>query len=143
MAEPFVLVGQNFSVGFRLEPFSALTEWRWSAVRRRQWYEAQPPLCVPGARLTPVDYCGRYLMAHTPDTVRFGFVVVAIGGASIDAFDEDKCEAYYASSPDWLRAKMDAYGRNPYRRLVDMAAWPSGAVWSKAPCLPPFPMLAW
>lgn len=85
-----------------------------------EWYEAKPPLCVPSAGLTPVDYCGRYLVSHTPDSVRFGFVVVAIGGASINAFDEDKCESYYASSPDWLKSKMDAYDRNPYRRLVDM-----------------------
>lgn len=86
-----------------------------------QWYKAVPPLCRPSTGLTPADYCGRYLVDRLPDSIRVGFVMVAIGGTSIDSFDEDKCEAYYQTAADWLQSFLDAYGRHPYRRLVEMA----------------------
>ena len=47
--------------------------------------------------------------------------MVAVGGASIDAFDEDNYKGYYDSSADWLKGIMNTYEGNPYKKLIDMA----------------------
>ncbi len=83
-----------------------------------QWYKAVPPLCRWNTGLTPADYFGRELCAQLPDSIRVGIVMVALGGASIDVFDEDKEAAEYEKAPDWFRGFMDAYDRHPYAKLV-------------------------
>lgn len=85
------------------------------------WYTAVPPLCRQNTGLTPADYFGRVLTDSLPANVRIGVVMVAIGGASIDAFDKTNYLAYYNSSVDWLKGIMNCYGGNPYARLIQMA----------------------
>ena len=50
-----------------------------------------------------------------------GVINVAVGGCSIDLFDEDKKDAYIASSPNWLQGFCRDYDNDPYRVLIDMA----------------------
>ena len=45
---------------------------------------------------------------------------MAIGGASIDLFDEDKAEDYISSSPDWFQNIAKEYGEHPYKLLVQL-----------------------
>lgn len=85
------------------------------------WYTAVPPLCRQNTGLTPADYFGRLLIDSLPSNIRIGIVMVAIGGASIDAFDPVAYKAYYDKGPGWLKGIMDQYGGTPYATLVSMA----------------------
>lgn len=95
-----------------------------------RWYTAIPPLCRWNTGLTPADYFGRTLCDSLPDSIRIGIVMVALGGASIDAFDKEKYLDEYATCADWFRSYMDCYNKNPYGKLVDMAkkAMKSGVI---------------
>ena len=86
-----------------------------------KWYRAVPPLCRCHTGLTPADYFGRTLIENLPEKVRVGIIHVAVGGCRIELFDEDKCQDYVASSPDWLQNMVKEYGGNPYARLVELA----------------------
>ena len=86
-----------------------------------KWYVAVPPLCREYTGLTPSDYFGRTMVENTPENISIGVINVAVGGCSIDLFDEDKCAAYIAQSPNWLQGFCKEYGNNPYRVLIDMA----------------------
>lgn len=85
------------------------------------WYTAIPPLCRSNTGLTPADYFGRVLVDSLPDSIKVGIIMVAIGGASIDAFDKVNYKAYYDSGVDWLKAIMNQYGGNPYAKIIAMA----------------------
>lgn len=85
------------------------------------WYNAVPPLCRQNTGLTPADYFGRVLTDSLPDSIRIGIVMVAIGGAGIDAFDKDHYKAYYTNSNAFQKYLMDVYGGDPYAKLVEMA----------------------
>jgi hypothetical protein len=85
------------------------------------WYTALPPLCRQDTGLTPADYFGRVLTDSLPDSIRVGVVMVAIGGAGIDAFDKDNYKTYYSNSDAWQKSLMDIYGGNPYAKLIEMA----------------------
>lgn len=85
------------------------------------WYTAIPPLCRQDTGLTPADYFGRVLTDSLPDSIRVGIVMVAIGGAGIDAFDKDNYKTYYENSDAWQKSLMDLYGGNPYAKLIEMA----------------------
>ena len=86
-----------------------------------QWYVAYPPLCRNHTGLTPADYFGRTLVERLPEKIKVGVINVAVGGCSIDLFDEDKKDAYIASSPNWLQGFCRDYDNDPYRVLIDMA----------------------
>lgn len=85
-----------------------------------QWYTAVPPLCRAETGLTPADYFGRTLVADNPD-IRVGVIVVALGGAGIDAFDKDHYTDYYQNADAWQQGLMNAYGGWPYGKLIEMA----------------------
>jgi hypothetical protein len=85
------------------------------------WYPAVPPLCRPHNGIGPADYFGRTLVANLPNDVRVGVINVAVGGCKIELFDKDQYHTYAATAPDWMKGMIEAYGRNPYRRLVDLA----------------------
>ena len=85
------------------------------------WYVAYPPLCRDHTGLTPADYFGRTMVERLPENIKVGVINVAVGGCSIDLFDEDKCAAYIAQSPNWLQGFCRDYDNNPYRVLIDMA----------------------
>ena len=84
------------------------------------WYTAVPPLCREWTGLTPCDYFGRELVNNLPEEVTVGVINVAVGGCSIDLFDEDKAEAYLSTAADWLKNMAKEYGNHPYKVLVEM-----------------------
>ena len=86
-----------------------------------EWYTAVPPLCRWDTGLTPIDYFGRTMVAETSDNVKVGVIMVAMGGAGIDAFDKENYKKYYGEADDWQKGLMNIYGGNPYAKLVEMA----------------------
>lgn len=84
------------------------------------WYKAIPPLCRPGTGLTPVDYFGRTLVENLPENIRVGVINVAVAGCSIDCFDSDLVAEYKAGAADWMKPMIEAYGDDPYARLVEL-----------------------
>lgn len=92
-----------------------------SSRKKGEWYVAYPPLCREFTGLTPADYFGREMVANLPDSIKVGVINVAVGGASIDLFDEDKCAAYIAKEADWFKSYCKEYNNNPFRELVNLA----------------------
>lgn len=89
-----------------------------------QWYDAKPPLCRCYTRLSPADYFGKTMITNLPENVKIGLVHVAVAGSKIEIFDKEKYKTYLdtsASAKPWMIKMADAYGGNPYQRLVDMA----------------------
>ena len=84
------------------------------------WYTAVPPLCRGYTRIGVTDYFGRELVENLPDDISVGLINVAIGGASIDLFDEDKVEEYIPTQPDWFQNIAAEYGEHPYILLVQL-----------------------
>lgn len=89
--------------------------------KKGQWYAAVPPLCREWTGLTPADYFGRSLVEQLPEEIKVGVVMVAVGGADIDLFDEDKCADNIAHAADWYKNFCKAYNDNPYRELINLA----------------------
>ncbi len=104
--------------------FQVLSAVDYSDPERRQgnWYTAYPPLARENTGLTPADYFGRTLVQNLPENVRVGVVMVAIGGCKIELFDKNTAENYIKTeAPGWMKGMIDAYGGNPYGRLVELA----------------------
>lgn len=85
-----------------------------------EWYTAVPPLCRQGTGLTPADYFGRTLVEKLPSEVSVGVINVAVGGASINLFLEEKKDAYIAGEADWFKNYCAAYDNDPLGRLIEM-----------------------
>lgn len=92
-----------------------------SGRKKDNWYTAKPPLCRCKTGLTPMDYFGRTLLDSLPKDVRIGVINVAVGGCKIELFDKDSYQTYTATAPDWMKSALNAYGGNPYGRLVELA----------------------
>jgi hypothetical protein len=60
------------------------------------------------------------MVANLPKEIKVGVINVSIAGCKIEAFDSDECEAYLATAADWLQNIADLYGRDPYKRLVEL-----------------------
>ena len=89
---------------------------------RYSWRKAEPPLARFTTGLTPADYFCRTMMQYLPSNQKIGIVMVAIGGASIEAFDKDKCVEYCKNvDADWLKNYLAEYDNNPYQTLVTAA----------------------
>lgn len=89
-----------------------------------QWYNAKPPLCRCNTRLSPADYFGRTMIQNMPQEQSLGLVHVAVAGSKIEIFDKVRYKAYLDSSAKekpWMIKMADAYGGNPYQRLIGMA----------------------
>lgn len=86
-----------------------------------EWYTAVPPLCRPSSGIGPADYFGRTLVAGLPKNIRVGIINVSVGGCKIELFEKGSYQAYAATAPDWMVGMINAYGGNPYQRLVDLA----------------------
>jgi len=84
-----------------------------------EWYTAVPPLCRQGTGLTPADYFGRTLVDSLPD-VTVGIINVAVGGAKIELFMEEKKDAYIAGEASWFQNYCAAYNNDPLGRLIEM-----------------------
>ena len=86
------------------------------------WRKAVPPLCRHDAHLGPVDYFGRTLLDVVPENVRIGVVSVAVEGCPITFYDKDKNAPLIAKEErDWMNGILNQYGRDPYKRLLEMA----------------------
>jgi len=83
-----------------------------------QWYPALPPIVNCYGSIGPLDWFGRTLTQKLPD-VTVGVVPVAIAGCDIQLFEEANYKTY--EQPDWMVGRVESYGGNPYRRLVDIA----------------------
>lgn len=87
-----------------------------------EWSACIPPLSGPYSGLSPADYFGRTMIEHLPEDVGVGLVTVAIGGCDIRLFDKDIYSSYLTTyEEEWFVKKVEAYGGNPYKRLIDMA----------------------
>ena len=86
-----------------------------------EWCEAVPPLCRPNTGLTPADYFGRTMIQGLPENIRVGVIHVAIGGIHIEGFMPDSIANYVKTAPGWMKGMLEAYGNNPYERLVTLA----------------------
>ena len=86
-----------------------------------KWCEAAAPLCRPNTGLTPADWFGRTLIETLPDNIRVGVIHVAIGGIRIEGFMPDQIAEYVKTAPGWMKGMLEAYGNNPYERLVMLA----------------------
>lgn len=89
--------------------------------KKGEWYTAYPPLCRDYTGLTPADYFGRTMVENLPESIKVGVINVAVGGASIDLFDQDKCADYIKKEADWFKNYCSEYGNDPYKVLVTMA----------------------
>ena len=87
--------------------------------KKWNWYTAVPPLCKEDNGLSPCDYFGRELVENLP-YITVVIINVAVGGCSIDMFDEDKVDQYVNTGPDWLKNAAKIYGNHPYKVLVEM-----------------------
>lgn len=86
-----------------------------------KWCEAAAPLCRSNTGLTPADWFGRTLIETLPDNIRVGVIHVAIGGIRIEGFMPDQITEYVKTAPGWMKGMLEAYGNNPYERLVTLA----------------------
>ena len=86
-----------------------------------EWCEASAPLCRPNTGLTPADWFGRSMIETLPKHIRVGVIHVAIGGIRIEGFMPDKIQEYVKTAPGWMKGMLEAYGNNPYERLVTLA----------------------
>jgi alpha-L-fucosidase 2 len=86
-----------------------------------KWYPAVPPLCQPGAGLSPADYFGRTLVADLPANIRVGVINVSVPGCKIELFNKDNYTAYAETAPAWMKSMIANYSGNPYQHLVEMA----------------------
>jgi alpha-L-fucosidase 2 len=102
--------------------FQVLAAVDFPALGREQgnWYPAVPPLCRPNSGMSPADSFGRALVAALPADHRVGVVNVSVGGCKIELFDPTNFPDYVTTAPAWMKSALNAYGGNPYQRLVDM-----------------------
>ena len=86
-----------------------------------EWCEASAPLCRPNTGLTPADWFGRTMIETLPENIKVGVIHVAIGGIKIEGFMPDQIAEYVKTAPGWMKGMLEAYGNNPYERLVTLA----------------------
>lgn len=86
-----------------------------------EWCEASAPLCRPNTGLTPADWFGRTMIETLPKHIRVGVIHVAIGGIRIEGFMPSEIKEYVKTAPGWMKGMLEAYGNNPYERLVTLA----------------------
>lgn len=88
--------------------------------KQGEWYTAVPPLCRQNTGLTPADYFGRTMVEYLPDSIKVGVINVAVGGAKIELFMEEKKDAYINGEAAWFRSICSAYDNDPLGRLVEL-----------------------
>ena len=87
-----------------------------------EWCEASAPLCRSNTGLSPADWFGRTLVATLPRDIKIGVIHVAIGGIDIRGFLPDSIQNYIEKkAPGWMKGMLQAYGNNPYQRMVELA----------------------
>lgn len=85
-----------------------------------EWYTATPALCRQGTGLSPADYFGRTMVENLPEEVSVGVINVAVGGAKIELFMQEKKDAYINGEAQWFRDVCQQYDNDPLGRLIEM-----------------------
>ena len=86
------------------------------------WRKATPPLCGPDSGTSLVETFAYTIRRNLPRNFKIGIVYVAVDDTEIDLFDKDLCKKYIKGiTDDRVKAQVEAYGGNPYERLVKMA----------------------
>ena len=116
--QPEAIDKQNVPERFKM---MAAVNYPNSGRTKGQWYTAVPPLCREGCGLTPCDYFGRTLVENLPDSISVGVINVAVGGAKIELYMEEKKDAYIAGEASWFQNICAQYDNDPLGRLLDMA----------------------
>ncbi len=110
----------------------APTETETSEQRLGEIYDAVPPMFNFGAGLSPADYFGRTMAEAMGENVTVLLIPVAVPGCDIRLFDKDLYTDYLNDfdGAQWYQNILNAYGRNPYERLISLAkqAQEQGAV---------------
>ena len=86
-----------------------------------QWRTATPPIARCNTGLGPSDYFGREMIANLPENIQVGIVHVSVAGCKIELFDKQGYATYAAGVESWMQNIINAYGGNPYARLVELA----------------------
>lgn len=84
------------------------------------WNDAVPPLANCSGKLGPADYFGRTMVEKTDEKIKVGVIVVAVAGCDIGLFSKDNYRNY-TGGQSWYTDRVNAYGGNPYGRLIEMA----------------------
>jgi hypothetical protein len=88
--------------------------------KKGNWYPAVPPLCRSSSGLCPADYFGRTMVSNLPANIRVGLVNVSVAGCKIELFNKTDYQSYASTAAPWMTNIINAYGGNPYARLVEM-----------------------
>lgn len=86
-----------------------------------KWQTYAPPTVRCNTGLSPADYFARTMTSNLASNIKIGIVPVAIGGCDIALFDKANYASYVATAPSWMIGNINAYGGNPYARLVEAA----------------------
>ncbi|GAL81736.1 endo-1,4-beta-xylanase A precursor [Algibacter lectus] len=90
--------------------------------KKNIWYPAIPPLIQCHTGLSPVDYFGKTMIKHLPDSVKVGVVNIAIGGSDIRLFDKEIYQDYTKTYlEEWFAKKIRDYKGNPYQHFIELA----------------------
>ena len=84
------------------------------------WNDAIPPLANCSGKLGPADYFGRTMVEKTDEKIKVGVIVVAVAGCDIGLFSKDNYKNY-TGGQSWYTDRVNAYGGNPYGRMIEMA----------------------
>lgn len=112
---------QDKTVDSRFQVMGALTCSGTRSLSQGKWAPATPPLFRCDTKLSPADYFGRTMVAKLPASIKVGIVPVAVAGCKIELFDKANYASYANSAESWMKNIINAYGGNPYGRLVDIA----------------------
>ena len=108
----------NFKVLWSSTNFGIYNETRQTG----EWYTAVAPLAHKDAKLSVADYFGRTLIGKLDEQITVGIINVSVASASIALFDKYNYQTYINSrTEDYFKNRVDAYGGNPYGRLIEMA----------------------
>ncbi len=115
---------QDKTVDERFQVLWAADNGSCSGKTKGKWSTAVPPLAhCQGAKLGPADYFGRTMVEKADSQIKVGIISVAVAGCSIKLFDKDNYKSYVSSQQgqSWMIQRINAYGGNPYGRLIEMA----------------------
>ena len=91
-----------------------------------EWRVARPGNCRPGydypQQVSPTDYFGRTILEHLTPIDSVAILQVGVDGCPMRLFDRDQYKGFVDSCQmDWMNRELDAYDRNPYERLIQLA----------------------
>lgn len=91
-----------------------------------EWRVALPGNCRPGFdypnHVSPTDYFGRTVLEYLDPADSLAILQVGVDGCPIRLFDKDQFKGFVDSCQmDWMNNELNAYDRDPYKRLITLA----------------------